>query len=117
MEHIKINTDKLERLKVFTYICKLDCPIKAKGYMYELEPCKSCKDRKKARIKIVKEKGIHSPLHLIAKETSEYFQEPKLFARYLGFIKHLGIQEARKRLAEQKESKIREAKYFFKKYK
>ena len=75
----------------------------------------------KARLLILSkkkiEKGIYTELQVATKEAIEYFNEPKLFGRYLGFIKFIGIQEARKRLAEQKEQGIKQVKYFFRKQK
>ena len=94
MENIRLYSDKIEDIKEYTNKARLLILSKKK-----------------------KEKGIHSPLHLIVKEATDYFNEPKLFGRYLGFIKFIGIQEARKRLAEQKESNIKEPKYFFRKNK
>lgn len=90
MEHIRLYSDKLETLNI--------------GNRFHLV------GKKKA-------KGIHSELHAMAKEASDYFNEPKLFGRYIGWIKHIGIQEARKRLAEQKESGVRNPAFFFKKLK
>lgn len=72
-------------------------------------------ERLKINWKPKKEKGIHSELHQVVKEAIDFFHEPKKFGMYLGFIKRIGIQEARKRIAEQKETNIKEPKFFFKK--
>ena len=85
---IKLYSEKLEKLKV-----NWDLSLKPK-----------------------KEKGIYSELHQIAREASLYFNEPKKMMMYYGYCRKIGIQEARKRLAEQKESNIKEPKYFFKRY-
>src|SRR5947207_383747 len=52
----------------------------------------------------VQEKGIHSPLHVLAKEISEYCGEPKEFAMYLGVIKNLGLSKAYRIFSEIKHS-------------
>ena len=89
MDSIKLYSEKLEKLKV-----NWDLSLKPK-----------------------KEKGIYTDLQMATKEATDYFNEPKLFGRYLGFIKFIGIQEARKRLAEQKESGVHNPAFFFRKIK
>lgn len=39
-------------------------------------------------------KGLHSEIHVLAKDISEYCQEPKKFALYLGVIKRIGFDKA-----------------------
>jgi len=51
------------------------------------------------------EKGIHSEMHALAKEVSEYCGEPKKFAMYLGIIKNIGLPRAYRTFAEIKQSK------------
>jgi len=50
-------------------------------------------------------RGIHSEMHALAKEISEYCGEPKKFAMYLGVIKNIGLSMAYKIFAEIKQSK------------
>jgi hypothetical protein len=50
-------------------------------------------------------RGIHSEMHALAKEISEYCGEPKKFAMYLGIIKNIGLPAAYKIFAEIKQSK------------
>ena len=50
------------------------------------------------------EKGIHTEMHALAKEISEYCGEPKKFAMYLGIIKNIGLPGAYKIFAEIKQS-------------
>jgi hypothetical protein len=50
-------------------------------------------------------RGIHSEMHALAKEISEYCGEPKKFAMYLGVIKNIGLPMAYKIFAEIKQSK------------
>ncbi len=40
------------------------------------------------------ERGIHSQMHALAKEISEYVGEPKKFAMYLGIIKNIGLRRS-----------------------
>ena len=51
------------------------------------------------------ERGIHSEMHALAKEVSEFFGEPKKFAMYLGIIKNTGIQRSYQIFSEIKQSK------------
>lgn len=51
------------------------------------------------------EKGIHSEMHALAKEISEYCGEPKKFAMYLGIIKNIGLPRAYKIFAELRQAK------------
>ena len=50
-------------------------------------------------------KGIHSEMHALAKEISEYCGEPKKFGMYLGIIKNIGLPQAYKIFAELKQGK------------
>jgi len=50
-------------------------------------------------------RGIHSEIHAIAKEISEYCAEPKKFALYLGIIKRIGKNRAHQIFSEIKQSK------------
>lgn len=60
------------------------------------------------------ERGIHSPIHALAKEISEYCGEPKKFAMYLGIIKNIGIRKAMQIFSQIKQSKsIKEPGKFF----
>ena len=51
------------------------------------------------------EQGIHSDIHALAKDISEYCKEPKKFALYLGVIKRIGINRAYQILSEMKQLK------------
>ena len=51
------------------------------------------------------EHGMHSEMHALAKEISEYCGEPKKFGMYLGVIKNMGLSRAYKIFAELKQSK------------
>lgn len=51
------------------------------------------------------ERGIHGPIHALAKEISETFGEPKKFAMYLGIIKNIGLRRAYKIFSEIKQNK------------
>lgn len=51
------------------------------------------------------ERGIHGPVHALAKEISETFNEPKKFAMYLGIIKNIGLRKAYKAFSEIKQNK------------
>ena len=57
--------------------------------------------------KIIKEpiRGIHSEIHALAKDISEYCKEPKKFALYLGIIKRIGKNRAYQIFSEIKQSK------------
>ncbi len=50
-------------------------------------------------------KGIHSEIHALAKEISEYCNEPKKFALYLGIIKRIGKKRAYQIFSQIKRSK------------
>ncbi len=50
------------------------------------------------------EKGIHSPIHALAKEISEYCGEPEEFAMYLGVVKNIGLTKAYRIFSEIKHS-------------
>ena len=52
-----------------------------------------------------KMRGIHSEIHAIAKDISEYCKEPKKFALYLGVIKRIGRNRAYQIFSEMKQSK------------
>ncbi|HOZ16561.1 MAG TPA: hypothetical protein PLF70_01530 [Candidatus Portnoybacteria bacterium] len=49
--------------------------------------------------------GIHSEIHAIAKDISEYCNEPKKFALYLGVIKRIGKNRAYQIFSEMKQLK------------
>jgi len=51
------------------------------------------------------ERGIHSQIHALAKEISEYAGEPKKFAMYLGIIKNIGLRRAYQIFSKIKQSK------------
>ena len=51
------------------------------------------------------ERGIHGPVHALAKEISETFGEPKKFAMYLGIIKNIGLKESYRLFSKIKHSK------------
>ena len=57
------------------------------------------------------EKGIHSFLHELVKEASEYVGEPKNFGFWLGRAKAIGQAEFKNKLDYVKSKSIREAKY------
>jgi hypothetical protein len=50
-------------------------------------------------------KGIHSAIHALAKDISEYCEEPKKFALYLGIIKRIGREKAYQIFSEIKQLK------------
>jgi len=50
-------------------------------------------------------KNIHSDIHALADEISTFFGERKLFGRYLGTIKRIGVARARSIFADVKEGK------------
>jgi hypothetical protein len=50
-------------------------------------------------------RGIHSEIHALAKDISEYCREPKKFALYLGVIKRIGLNRAYQMFSEIKQSK------------
>ncbi len=51
------------------------------------------------------EKGIHTEMHALAKEISEFCGEPKKFAMYLGIIKNIGLPRAYGIFAELRQTK------------
>ena len=51
------------------------------------------------------ERGIHSEIHALAKDISEYCKEPKKFALYLGIIKRIGKNKAYQIFSEIKQLK------------
>lgn len=51
------------------------------------------------------ERGIHGPMHALAKDISEYAGEPKKFAMYLGVIKNIGLRKAYRIFSKIKQSK------------
>jgi len=69
----------------------LNCGISKKELSEELKP-------KKLR-------GIHSEIHALAKDISEYCKEPKKFALYLGTIKRIGKNRTYQIFSEIKQSK------------
>ena len=46
---------------------------------------------------------MHSEMHALAKEISEYCGEPKLFAQYLGRIKAIGLRDAYRSFSDLKD--------------
>ncbi len=58
-------------------------------------------------------KGIHSKIHLAAKEISEFCGEPKKFGMYLGIVKRIGPDAAYMILSEMKQSNLKEPAKFF----
>jgi len=64
-------------------------------------------DFKKLKIEPLHEsiRGIHSEIHALAKDISEYCGEPKKFALYLGIIKRIGKDRAYKIFSEIKQLK------------
>ncbi|OHB17139.1 MAG: hypothetical protein A2913_02130 [Parcubacteria group bacterium RIFCSPLOWO2_01_FULL_40_65] len=59
-----------------------------------------------AKIKEKKpERGIHGPMHALAKEISEYAGEPKKFGMYLGIVKNIGLKKAYQIFSKIKQSK------------
>ncbi len=51
------------------------------------------------------EKGIHTEMHALAKEISEFCGESKKFAMYLGIIKNIGLPRAYRIFAELRQAK------------
>ena len=51
------------------------------------------------------EGGIHTEMHALAKEISEFCGEPKKFAMYLGIIKNIGLPRAYRIFAELRQAK------------
>jgi len=50
-------------------------------------------------------RGMHSEIHALAKDISEYCKEPKKFALYLGVIKRIGKDRTYRIFSEMKQSK------------
>lgn len=50
---------------------------------------------------------LHTKNHLLADEISQYFNEPKKFAMYLGVISRIGFQRAYRIFSEVKQSKVK----------
>jgi hypothetical protein len=89
------------------------------NFAYPGGPCLNCginqndlsKEFKPKRIKeAIKKpsdptKGMHSEIHALAKDISEYCDEPKKFGLYLGIIKRIGHDRAYQIFAEIKQSK------------
>ena len=63
----------------------------------------SYKESIKSRFKPVR--GMHSEIHALTKDISEYCGEPKKFALYLGIIKRIGKNRAYQIFSEIKQSK------------
>lgn len=51
------------------------------------------------------ERGMHSEMHALAKEISEFCGEPKKFGMYLGVIKNMGLSRTYQIFAEMKQAK------------
>lgn len=51
------------------------------------------------------ERGIHTEMHALAKEISEFCGEPKKFGMYLGIIKNIGLPRAYRIFAELRQAK------------
>jgi hypothetical protein len=49
-------------------------------------------------------KNLHSELHAVVDEISSYFGERKKFGMYLGTVKRIGVERARRIFAEVKDS-------------
>jgi hypothetical protein len=64
---------------------------------------KRAEEAKKAR------RTMHSETHALAKDVSEYCGEPKLFARYLGRIKAVGLGHAYRAFSDLKDGRRRRA--------
>jgi hypothetical protein len=101
----------------------MDAPCKGKkfghNFAYISGPCLNCgisqrELSEKLKPKKIKEalkkppdpaRGIHSVIHALAKDISEYCKEPKKFALYLGIIKRIGHDRAYQIFGELKQSK------------
>ncbi len=69
---------------------------------------------KKADLKLSKRnKNIHSQIHWLADEVSNFFKEPKKFAMYLGVIKRVGFGKAYQAFQEIKQSNAKEPQKLF----
>ena len=66
---------------------------------------KKLKERLSRLFKLKPAWGIHSDIHALAKDISEYCREPKKFALYLGIIKRIGKNRAYQIFSEIKQSK------------
>ncbi len=51
------------------------------------------------------EHGLHSEMHALAKELSEFCGEPKKFGMYLGVIKNIGLPRSYQIFAQLKQAK------------
>lgn len=52
-----------------------------------------------------KSKNLHSEIHSLAKDISEWAGEPKKFGLYLGVIKNIGLSRAYQIFSEMKQMK------------
>lgn len=89
------------------------------NFAYVGGPCLNCgisqselsKEFKPKKIKeVIKKpvdpaKGMHSEIHALAKDISEYCKEPKKFGLYLGIIKRIGLDRTFQIFGELKQSK------------
>ena len=80
----------------------MNCGINQNDLSKKLKP-KKIKDAIKKPINPTK--GIHSEIHALAKDISEYCKEPKKFGLYLGLIKRIGKDRAFQIFGEIKQSK------------
>jgi hypothetical protein len=101
----------------------MDAPCKGKkfghNFAYAGGPCLNCGINQRElsaglKPKKIKEalkkpsdpaKGIHSEIHALTKDISEYCKEPKKFGLYLGIIKRIGHDKAFQIFSEIKQSK------------
>lgn len=58
-------------------------------------------------------KNLHSKTHLLADEVSQFFNERKKFAMYLGIIKRAGFDKAYQAFQEIKQSDAKEPEKLF----
>ena len=70
-----------------------------------MDKSKKIKEALKRLVKRKPDWGIHSEIHALAKDISEYCHEPKKFALYLGIIKRIGKNRAYQIFSEIKQSK------------
>lgn len=69
---------------------------------------------KKEDLKLpLKNKNLHSKIHLLADEISLFFGERKKFGMYLGVIKRTGFDQTCRIFGEIKESKAKDPKKLF----
>jgi hypothetical protein len=80
----------------------LNCGISQKE-LSEEPKSKELKEALSQSVKLVR--GMHSEIHALAKDISEYCKEPKKFALYLGIIKRIGKNRAYQIFSEIKQSK------------